>query len=80
MIEVAHIDPLWFWTLYLVNTVLGSIMPPMGIFLFTLKGAAKDTSLREVYAAAWPFVILIAIGMVLMIAFPGLATWTGRFY
>lgn len=80
LIEAAHIDPLWFWTLYLVNTVLGSIMPPLGIFLFTLTGAAKDTSLKEVYAASWPFVILIVIGMVLMIAFPGLATWTGRFY
>lgn len=80
MIEAAHIDPLWFWTLYLVNTVLGSIMPPLGIFLFTLKGAAKDTSLKEVYAAAWPFVIIISIGMVLMIAFPPLATWAGKVF
>jgi tripartite ATP-independent transporter DctM subunit len=75
MIEAAGIDPIWFWCFYMVNATLGSITPPFGVFLFTLKGSSPSTTLREVYAAAWPFILLVLGGMVLMVIFPQIATW-----
>lgn len=75
LVDAAHFDPLWFWCLYLVVITIGSITPPFGIVLFTLKASAPNTTLREVYAAAIPFVFLVLIGMVLMVIFPQIATW-----
>jgi len=59
----------------MINSVVGAITPPMGIFLFTLKGAAADTSLREVFAAAIPFVCMVLAGMALVVIFPQIAIW-----
>ena len=75
MVESAHFDPIWFWCLYLVVITIGSITPPFGIVLFTLKASAPNTSLDEVYAAAIPFVFMVLFGMVLMVIFPQIATW-----
>jgi len=69
-------DPLVFWTLFLLNLTLGAITPPFGYALFALNGAApRALTLRDTYAAAWPFIGLILLTMVLIWAFPGLATW-----
>lgn len=75
MVESAHFDPIWFWCLYLVVITIGSITPPFGIVLFTLKASAPNTSLDEVYAAAIPFVFMVLFGMVLMVIFPQIAMW-----
>jgi tripartite ATP-independent transporter DctM subunit len=75
MVESAHFDPIWFWCLYLVVITIGSITPPFGIVLFTLKASAPNTSLDEVYAAAIPFVFMVLFGIVLMVVFPQIATW-----
>ncbi|MCB1394962.1 MAG: TRAP transporter large permease [Rhodobacter sp.] len=69
-------DPLVFWTLFLLNLTLGAITPPFGYALFALNGAApRALTLRDTYAAAWPFIGLILLTMLLIWVFPGLATW-----
>ncbi|WP_299911505.1 TRAP transporter large permease [uncultured Paracoccus sp.] len=69
-------DPLVFWTLFLLNLTLGSITPPFGYALFALSASSpKDVSLREIYAASWPFIGLIVLTLILVWAFPPLATW-----
>lgn len=68
-------DPVWFWLLFLVNITLGAITPPFGYTLFAFKAVVPDMSIADVYRATWPFVILFLIGIALIIAFPGIATW-----
>ncbi|AUH65267.1 TRAP transporter large permease [Paracoccus zhejiangensis] len=69
-------DPLVVWTLFLLNLTLGSITPPFGYALFALSASSpKDVSLREIYAASWPFIGLIVLTLILVWAFPPLATW-----
>jgi tripartite ATP-independent transporter DctM subunit len=67
-------DPIWFWTLFLINIVLGSMTPPFGYTLFSLKGAAPNTSLSDIYAGAWPMVLVFLVGMGIMFVFPYLVT------
>jgi TRAP-type mannitol/chloroaromatic compound transport system permease large subunit len=50
--------------------------PPFGLLLFVMKGVAPpDTTMREIYRAAFPFILCSLLLVALLIAFPILATW-----
>ncbi len=50
--------------------------PPFGLLLFVMKGVAPDgISLRHIYRAAAPFILLELLVLALLVAFPALATW-----
>ena len=69
-------DPVWFGILYAVNMEMGFLTPPFGVNLFYLKGIVpKEISMADIYRAIVPFVGLQAIGLVLVIIFPPIATW-----
>lgn len=68
-------DPLWFWLLMLLNVTVGGITPPFGYAMFAFKGAADGVAMDELFRAAWPFVGLFLLGMLLVGLFPWLATW-----
>ena len=74
IIDRFEYDPIWFWLLFLVNITVGGITPPFGYTLFALKSAWNEGSLSSVFAAAWPFVGLFVIGMVLLALVPELTT------
>ncbi|QBF33684.1 TRAP transporter large permease [Thalassococcus sp. S3] len=67
-------DPIWFWTLFMINLTVGSLTPPFGYTLFALKGANPDLSTGSVFAAAWPVVLIFLTGMALLWAVPGIVT------
>lgn len=79
LLNVLGFDPLWFWTLFLVNITVGGMTPPFGYTLFALKSAWTEGSMAEVFGAAWPFVGLFVFGMVLMALFPAIATFLPSF-
>jgi len=68
-------DPLWFWTLFLINLTVGSITPPFGYTLFALKGVADQLSIRTIYRSAWPTVIIFLASLVLFAYVPSLITY-----
>jgi tripartite ATP-independent transporter DctM subunit len=68
-------DPVWFWLLMLLNLTVGGITPPFGYTMFAFKGGAPEVPLAEIFAAVWPFVILFLVAMLLVAAFPPLATY-----
>lgn len=70
------LDPIWFAVIYLLNIETGLLTPPFGLNLFVMKGVApRDTTMKDVYSAALPFVVLNIIVMALIIAFPLIALW-----
>jgi tripartite ATP-independent transporter DctM subunit len=75
LVAVLGFDPLWFWLLMLLNVTVGGITPPFGYAMFAFKGARPDVAMNELFAAAWPFVGLFLIGMLIVGVFPSLATW-----
>ncbi len=74
LLAIYSFDEIWFWMLFLIVATVGGISPPFGYTLFALKSAAADLPMSEIYAAAWPFVWIMTLGMLLMIAFPWIIT------
>ena len=73
---MAHlgIDPIWYGVLLMINLEVAMITPPVGMNLFVIKGIT-DAPLSEVVKGAAPYVVLMLLGLAMLIAFPGLATW-----
>ena len=74
IVATLGFDPVWFWLLFLINITVGGVTPPFGYTIFALKGSAPAIELSDLYRAAWPFVGLFIIGMVVMALFPSLVT------
>ena len=74
VIATLGFDPLWFWLLFLINITVGGMTPPFGYTIFALKGVAPDVPIGDLYRAAWPFVVLYIIGMLLCAVFPTIVT------
>jgi len=74
LVNAYGYDPVWFWMLFLINLVLGSMTPPFGYTLFALKSTAPSVPIRDIYAGAWPMVGIFLFGMALMFWFPAIIT------
>jgi tripartite ATP-independent transporter DctM subunit len=75
VIAALEFDPLWFWVLFLINVTIGGFSPPFGYVLFAFKAAAPELRISDLYAAAWPFVGVFILAMVILTMFPILVTW-----
>ncbi len=69
-------DPVWFGILFVVNMQMAYITPPYGLNLFYMKAVApKSVTLKDIYLGALPFIGIQAFLLVLLVFFPGIATW-----
>jgi tripartite ATP-independent transporter DctM subunit len=75
LIAALGFDPIWFWLIFLINITIGGMTPPFGYTLFALKGAAPQLKLGDVFSAAWPFVGLFILGIIIFWIFPALVTY-----
>ena len=75
ILVVAGFDPLWFWTLFLINVTLGGFTPPFGYVLFALKAASANLRLEEIYKSVWPFVGIFLVAMLIIALVPETATY-----
>ncbi|MCX7630197.1 MAG: TRAP transporter large permease subunit [Geminicoccaceae bacterium] len=79
IVETLGYDKVWFGVLFCLNMQISYLSPPFGPACFYLKGVAPpEISLQEIYAAVSPFIILQAIAILLLVAFPDLALWLPR--
>jgi tripartite ATP-independent transporter DctM subunit len=79
LIKSLEFDPIWFWLLMLLNVTVGGMTPPFGYTIFAFKGATDRVSLRQVFSATWPFVLIFLLGMFVIAAFPPIATFLPSF-
>ena len=75
MIEMIGFDPIWFGVMLTLNMEIGLITPPVGLNLYVINSIAPDVKLPTILWGALPFMVCMLIGIVLLIMFPGLATW-----
>lgn len=75
-VQRLGIDPIWFGIFLVVLIETGLITPPVGLNLFVIKGIAGGrVTLTEVARGALPYVALLVLGLLLLVAFPGIALW-----
>jgi tripartite ATP-independent transporter DctM subunit len=69
-------DPIWFGLIMLLALEISFTTPPFGLLLFVMKGVAPaDTTMRDIYLAAIPFILCSLLLVALLIIFPPLALW-----
>ena len=70
-------DPLAFAMIGIIAIETGLLTPPFGILVFTVKAALphENVSVGEIFRGAIPFWICLMAVIVLIIAFPQIATW-----
>jgi tripartite ATP-independent transporter DctM subunit len=74
MIRAAGIDLIWFGIFIVVVVEMAQITPPIGFNLFVLQGMTGH-EISYIARTAVPFFLLMCVMVVLLVAFPELATW-----
>ncbi|MCP5089066.1 MAG: TRAP transporter large permease subunit [Rhodobacteraceae bacterium] len=70
------IDVTWLMVLMLITMEISLLTPPFGLLLYVMKGVAPfDVTLGQIVRSALPFVFIELAVLVLLIAFPAVATW-----
>ena len=78
MVQAAGFDLIWFGVYIIIMIELAQVTPPVGFNLFVLQSMSGE-SLVRIARAALPFFVLMCAATVLLIAFPGIATWFPAF-
>ncbi|WP_138469752.1 TRAP transporter large permease subunit [Poseidonocella sp. HB161398] len=67
---------IWFGVLYTMTCQIAYITPPFGYNLFLMRAMApKEITLTDIYRSIWPFVIMMAATIALVMFFPQIALW-----
>jgi tripartite ATP-independent transporter DctM subunit len=69
LVKAAGIDPVYFGVLFLINTAIGLITPPVGTVLNTVAGVGK-VSMSDVIRGVWPFMGAQFFILLMMVLFP----------
>lgn len=70
-----HIDPIWFGIILVINMELANITPPVGLNLFVIQAIEPSVTYAEVFRGTVPFMIVIAILLIIVLLVPGIALW-----
>ena len=75
-------DPIWYGVLYTITCQVAYMTPPFGYNLFLMRAMAPpEISLLDIYKSITPFVLLMCLALILVMAFPQIALWLPqRFY
>jgi len=66
------IDPIWFGVFFVIMVEIALITPPVGMNLYVIQATAR-TTIGEVAAGVWPFLLLMLATVVAIALVPDLA-------
>ena len=74
-------NPIWYGVLYTITCQIAYMTPPFGYNLFLMKAMApKEVSLADIYRSIVPFVLVMIVGLVIVMMFPGISLWLPNLY
>jgi len=72
--NALEFDLVWFGVILLISLQIGLLTPPFGLLLFVMKGVAPpEISIRQVWAAATPFTLIVMAVLILVVFVPWIA-------
>ncbi|ACL61992.1 TRAP transporter large permease [Methylobacterium nodulans] len=74
-LKAAGFDLVWFGVVMTITMEMGLIHPPVGLNIFVIKNIAPDIPLSEIIWGTLPFVILMALAILILCLVPGIALW-----
>ena len=78
-VRAAGIDVVYFGVVFILNTVMGLLTPPVGTVLNVACSAGK-INMERIVKAVWPFLLAEVIILLLLILFPPLVTVPDAFF
>ena len=67
-------DPIWLGAFVVKLMAIGSISPPVGMVCYTMNGLT-GIPLTKIFKGVIPYLAIDVLILILMIIFPGIATW-----
>lgn len=76
VVQPMGIDLIWFGIVTVIAVEIGLLTPPFGISVFVVKSTLDDPTvpLGEIFKGAAPFALIMLAALLLIIAFPPIAT------
>lgn len=74
-LKAAGFDLIWFGVVMTIVMEMGLIHPPVGLNIFVIKNIAPDIPLSDIIWGTLPFVVLMAVAVVICCLVPGIVTW-----
>ncbi|TCP17903.1 C4-dicarboxylate transporter DctM subunit [Scopulibacillus darangshiensis] len=68
------VNPIHFAIVMIINMEIAQVTPPVGLNLFVISGVTKE-SVSEVFKGSLPFILVMFLYMILVMALPGLSLW-----
>lgn len=68
-------SPIWFGVVFVILIETALITPPIGMNLFVVQSVRRQGAFRDVVIGSLPFVAIMFLLIVLLVAFPSLALW-----
>jgi tripartite ATP-independent transporter DctM subunit len=75
VIKELGFDPIWFGVIIVMTVELGLIHPPVGMVVFVIKSVVDDVKFSTIFKGVIPFIATDFVRLLILIAFPIIATW-----
>ncbi len=75
ILHALNIDPIWYAIVVTVNMTMALITPPVGMNLYVINGLRSDIHMGEIIKGVFPFIVIMALFLILVIAWPGMSLW-----
>ena len=76
-IDALGINRIWFEVYLVLMVEMANVTPPIGFNLYVIQGISGH-SIKTIAIASTPFVMLLALGAVIITIFPDIALWLPR--
>ena len=75
IVEAFGGDLIWFGIVTVIAVEMGLLTPPLGIAVYVVRSTVSDASitLNQIFAGAFPYVVIMLFVTILLIAFPQLS-------
>ena len=76
IIKALGFDGIWFGVIMVKLVEIAVLTPPVGMNLFAVVGSSGGRiTLKDAYRGIAPFIVIEMVVLILLIAFPAIATW-----
>jgi tripartite ATP-independent transporter DctM subunit len=75
VVKSLGFDPIWYGVIFNIALCIGYVTPPFGYNLFYLKSLSPETDMMVIFRGVLPFIAIMVVSMIIMMAFPSIITW-----
>ena len=80
VVQQLGFDPVWFGVIVVVITQMGVITPPVGVNVYVVSGIERDIPLPVIFKGALPFLWMLVLAALILIAVPDLCLVLPRIF